>query len=498
MTPKTLISSIAAIALGMVVGAAQAAATNGLELGQTLAGDRCQLFEASEIHCGDANELAGSLRNSQFDATLPDDPTQRHAFILRIAKSLPGGISTTENVTCDSGKWLSAQGNSVLLFCTQGSNNWPRLILVSATDHSLRVAEGLPVMLPILVAALAVGGHHLDAAEVATASAFVHERYSADVLKVHSSDFAKYKKLVESARLYGGSDNYAGAEDDYRQALELQTRVFGADSLSVAQTVAELALQVSNQGRFDEAAALFRRASPAIEASSSVMVRARLASYLALDAANRRNFADALKYAREATDLRRAEVDAAKAAAINPDATNADLTAPIALEGELAHGLRIEAEMALRLGDNGTAQASAEEALWIITEEPGLPLWWRPEMISLMGEVNAAQGRVVVAERDFTDALHMDQKLFGDSAPTARAELRLGEFYTDQQIYPSAISAFRSAFAILAKDRIARAQIVSDQVVPFLVAASALERQDPAQSAALDADMFRAVQFVDR
>ena len=282
----------------------------------------------------------------------------------------------------------------------------------------------------------------------------------------------------------------------YRQTLEIETRVFGADSLSVAQTVAELALQVSNQGRFDEAAALFRRASPVIEASSSAMVRARLASYLALDAANRRNFAEALKYAHEATAFRRAEVDAAKAASISPDATSADLTAPVALEGELAHGLRIEAEMALRLGDNGTAQAAAEEALWIITEEPGLPLWWRPEMISLMGEVNAAQGRVVVAERDFTDALHMDQKLFGDTAPTARAQLRLGEFYADQEVYPSAVSAFRSAFAILAKDPIARSEIVSDQIIPFLVAATALEQQDPAQRAALDADMFRAVQFV--
>src|SRR4029077_5418048 len=157
--------------------------------------------------------------------------------------------------------------------------------------------------------------------------------------------------------------------------------------------------------------------------------------YQALDAANRRNYAEALKYAREATDIRRAEVDAAKAASISPDATSADLTAPVALEGELAHGLRIEAQMALRLGDNGTAQAAAEEALWIITEEPGLPLWWKPEMVGLMGEVNAAQGRVIVAERDFLDALALDQKLFGDTAPTVRAQLRVGRFYADQQTY---------------------------------------------------------------
>ncbi len=113
-----------------------------------------------------------------------------------------------------------------------------------------------------------------------------------------------------------------------------------------------------------------------------------------------------------------------------------------------------------------------------------------------MGEVNAAQGRVVVAERDFGDALALDQKLFGDTAPTARAQLRLGRFYAEQQLWPASVAAYRDAFAILGKDPVARSQIVSDQIVPFLAAASALGAQDGGQRAALDADMFRAAQLV--
>ncbi|MEJ0027111.1 MAG: CHAT domain-containing tetratricopeptide repeat protein [Rhizomicrobium sp.] len=303
------------------------------------------------------------------------------------------------------------------------------------------------------------------------------------------------KAYVESARLYSGADNYAGAEDAYRHILDIQTKQFGADSVAVGETLAELALQVSNQGRFDEAAALFRRAAPIVEGAASASARARFASYQALDAANQRKYDDALKYARAATALRRGEVDAARAAAVAA-ANGGEYVAPVAVEGELAHSLRIEAEMALRLGDNASGQAAAEEALWIITEEPGLPLWWRPEMISLMGEVNAVQGRVVVAERDFTDALGMDKKLFGDTAPTARAQLRLGRFYAEQQLYPASVASFRAAFAILAKDPTARSQIVSDQIVPFLAAASALGAQDASQKAALDADMFRAAQLV--
>ena len=494
VTAKTLTSLLGAAALAVVAGAAAYAASNGVPLGQTLSGESCQLSGAMDILCGGDDAAAGSLHVTQFGAALPADPTARRAAIVTAAKGLTGGLSSSEDVSCGAGQWLAQGNNSVLYFCTLRSNNWPRVILISGAGNTLITAEGLPDMLPVLEAAVAKSGYALSAAETQAAQSLLQAKYAADSLKLHSDDFAAYKKLVEAARLYGGSDNFAGAEDAYRQALEIETRVFGADSVAVGETVAELALQVSNQGRFDEAAALFRRAAPIIEASSSATARARLASYQALDAANQRNFSDALKYAREATELRRAEVDAAKAA--TGDSTGAELTAPVTLEGELAHGLRIEAEMALRLGDTGTAQAAAEEALWIITEEPGLPIWWRPEMISLMGEVNAAQGRVVVAERDFTDALNMDQKLFGDTAPTARAMMRLGQFYSGQQVYGAAITSYRSAFAILSKDPVARSQIVSDQIIPFLVAASAQEQQDPTQRAALDADMFRAAQLV--
>jgi CHAT domain-containing protein len=494
MIAKPVTTLFGAAALAVLAGAPALSAGTTVPLGQTLSGESCQLSGATDIVCSDADTAAGSLHATPLAPALPADPSERQAALLTAARGLTGGLSASEDVACDSGTSLTQGSNSVLFFCTLRSNNWPRIILISASGNTLVTAEGLPDMLPVLEAATVKSGSALSAAEIRAAEGLVQAKYAADSLKLRSSDFAAYKKLVESARLYGGADNYAGAEDAYRRALDIETRVFGPDSLAVGETVAELALQVSNQGRFDEAAALFRRASPIVEASSSATARARLASYQGLDAANQRNFSDALKYAREATALRRAEVDAAKVPA--GDANGTELTAPATLEGELAHGLRLEAEMALRLGDSGTAQAAAEEALWIITEEPGLPIWWRPEMMSLMGEVNAAQGRVVAAERDFTDALNMNQKLFGSTAPTARAQLRLGQFYSDQQVYPAAVATYRDAFGILAKDPVARSQIESDQIIPFLVAATAVELQDSAQRSALDADMFRAIQLV--
>jgi len=498
VTVKHLSLTLSALAL-CAGAAAFAAGTGAASLGSSLSGERCSL-SGGDILCGDADAASGSLRVSQLSVALPAESAARRAAILAGAKALPGGLATVQDITCDPAQWIGAGGNEAALYlCTLRSNNWPRVILVSASGTTLVAAEGLPGMLPVLEAATqSAGGRAASPGEVDAATALVTAKYSAAALRLGANDFSSYKHYVESARLYGGADNYAGAEDAYRHALDIETKLFGADSLAVGETLAELALQVSNQGRFDEAAALFLRASPIIEGSASSSARARLASYQALNAANQRNFADALTFAKAATAMRRAEVEAAKAASASlaADGNDGELTAPVTLEGELAHSLRIEAEMALRLGDTASAQAAAEEALWIITEEPGLPIWWKPEMISLMGEVNAAQGRVVIAERDFGDALAVDKKLFGDTAPTARAELRLGRFYSEQQLWPAAVAAYRDAFAILAKDPVARSQIVSDQIVPFLAAASALGAEDPSQRAALDADMFRAAQLV--
>ena len=458
-------------------------------LGQNLAGESCHadavaaLGATANIMCGDAPDSVGELRVVPLAQGLAQGG---HATIAALAA--PHG----EEMTCGDPQWTSA--DSALMVCTLQSNGWPRIVVAAVAGDRLYRAQGLPSTLPVLEAAIAqASGANTAEADTKAALVALQAKLPPQVLKASTADFSSYAQFIEAGRLDGGADNYAGAEAAYRHALEIETRLFGADSVVVGETLAELALQVSNQGRFDEAAGLFRRASPIIQGSSSDSARARLASYMALDAANRRDFANALKYAQTATAARRAEIAAASEQIAA--ATNAQSGPPVpANEGELAHSLRIEAEMALRLGDLATAQAAADEALWIVSEEPGLPLWWRADIVSLMGEINAQQNRAVAAERDFRDAADLNRKLFGDRAPTARAELTLGRFYANEQVYPPALEAYRAAFAILAKDPVARAEIVPDQIMPFFAAASA--SSDAASKAALDAEMFHASQFV--
>ncbi len=486
----------------VLCGIANAAQPNlsGPQLGQSLGGEACHADgvlsagRSVEIFCGGNALSVGNLQVFTLNAALPADAVARRAAILARAKTIAGALSIGEQLSCDAGQFLSdAGGSDVLFLCAMQINSWPRIVIVAGSDRTVYQAEGLPSMLPVLEAAVsAASGRQGVPAEIAAGQRLLAAKLPANVLMSGTANAASYAQFVDMARVYSSGNDFAAAETALRSALDIDTQLFGPDSAPVGLALMELALQVSNQGRFDEADGLFRRAAPIIQASTSADARARLNSYLALDAANQRDFAKALAFARQATADRRAEVEAANGTG---GAIAGFSGLPTISSGELAHSLRIEAEMALQLGDVAGAQAAAEEALWIISLEPGLPLWWRADVLSLVAQVNERQGRVVEAERNFLDAIRLKEKLFGDSAPVVLSELRIGRFYTDQQLYPAALDHFRAAIAILEKNPVARSRVVPDQLVPFIVAVASMPA-NPQQRATLDAEIFRATQLV--
>jgi CHAT domain-containing protein len=474
--------TIAAVILPLAAGAAISSA-KAVELGKNLASESCQSAgalapdQSIAITCGDTTDVIGHATY----VPAPQDQAARRATLTQLVQS------QSDDLDCADPQWVGAA--AALEICTLKSNGWPRIVLGIDAGQRLYRTDGPPSALPVLETVVTDDLHApLSAGDVNGLLAALQAKVPAGVIHAMSSDFARYSQFIEAARLAGASNSYASAESNYRLALAIEEPLFGENSIVVGQTLAELALQVSNQTRFDEAAALFRRATPIIEASSDNNARARLDSYLALDAANRQHYGDALEFARQATAARRAELAAATR---NEPQDDDHAAAPPVNQGELSHALRIEAEMALRVGDLASAKAAAEEALWIISDEPGLPLWWRADTIALEGEINEHLGRVVAAEHDLRDARDLDAKLFGDAAPTAFADLRLGAFYARQQVYPASLDAFRAAFAIVARDPLARAEVVPDDVVQFATAELAA-----GDLATRDAEIFRASQLV--
>ncbi|HEY0266244.1 MAG TPA: CHAT domain-containing protein, partial [Rhizomicrobium sp.] len=478
-----------ALALALL-SAVPAAAAPG-DLGANLAGETCRLGGDGglEILCGKSGISSGSVHRIGLGAPAPGAESARRNAVGAAIRGLPGN-DTASGLRCDAGKSIDAA--TLLFSCSAGAGATPHIVLASVTPTALFLADGLPGMIDVLAQAIAVrSGASVPGA--AAASAAVKATFSARELNASTGDYSGYLQLMAAGSRAGSRGNYPAAEQAYRAALDIETPLFGADSGAVGATLLELALQVSNQQRFDEAAALFRRATPIIEAAPSPEIRARLASYRGLDAANQRHYEEALVFARRDTAARQAAVDAVRNGGLDLNG-NPPVVSTL-LDGELAHALRVQAALELRLNNIAGAQASAERALYIITAHPDLPLAWRADIVSLMGDINARQARVTQAERNFLDTLAMDKKLFGDTGPTITTQLRLGRFYAEEQLYPAAIAAYREAFALLAKDPLARSQVAVDQIAPFLAAANAsLTGPDRAR---LESEMFAASQIAD-
>jgi len=475
--------------LAAAFGLTIASAAHAADLGKNLAGESCKssgtlaVGDSLKISCGSTSGTSGEVTAVQLKLGASADAAEHK----RAAESLLTLPAVDAN--CGDPHWF---GHIVMRICTLKSSGWPRVLIGMESGSEFYRAQGIPSSLPALQNAIATQGHvAVAAADSGAALQAMRSQLSNGAAQASGSDYAGYKKSIEAARLAAAADNYASAEASYRDALTVEQQLFGPNSIVVGQTLTELALQVSNQGRFSEAGALFHRAGPIIEASSDDSARARFDSYSALDAANQRHYDDALKFARQATAARRAEIAAATKQNSASDPSGASIAA--ISQGELAHDLRVEAAMALRVGDLASARAAAEESLWIVSEEPGLPLWWRSDTVALMGQINERQGRVVTAEHDLRDARDLDTQVFGNTAPTALSNLRLAEFYTRQQLYGPALDAFRIAFAIAAKDSVTRAQIYPDDIVQFI--AADMGNGSSADQAARDAEIFRTSQF---
>lgn len=503
------------LALGLMLGSATMAAAAEPVALTDLQGAGCRLEQRDDlaaaaglpaplaIRCGSAERNDGAVTALAMPLVLPADPSARRALLEKTAGVSAAGGDAAARMTCHPGTWLdTADGLDVLLKpCTLREGNWPQLVVLAAMGDLLVEGEGLPVLLPVIEAAMAdVAEYHPPDGKPAfggreRATDLLAAVYGTQVPLVGTDSHRRYAQLLETARLQDSRRNYATAEDAYRQALIIQEQAFGGSAPGVGTTLMSLALEVSNQGRFEEAAALLHRADPIVARSPNHADQARFFTYSAYDAANAGHFADALRFARAASSIWR---DLAGTDSPSVEALSRDGDAGSAIRGELGHSLNLEAGMALRTGDLAGAEGIAREALGIIGEVGGLPPWWKAEVLVTSGEIFAREGRLDKAEESFRGALIIQQRVFGDTAPTAVTLMLLGKVYAGENLDDEALRAYGFALGILARDEYARTGIGFDQIAPLLTAAVRTAGHHPDQRAGLETVMFRALQMVGR
>lgn len=473
-------SLVAALLSALIAAPAGAASAPDNLMGETCARSTPDDIEAEPglpgeelLTCG--NRTAGRLRVMRAGKMAYPDVREYKAALMQSLRLARVQGEVMGPLICQAPRWIEDEGGhrggAILLAvpCKQKNGGWPHLVLARLKDGVLLVADGAPANLPGLRALL--GAPPVDDSRSAQ-SLVLRQVFGGSVPLATADDLSRFRERVNQARVANQKGLHGEAEHLLRDALDMQTRMLGEHDVSVGDTLLDLALLVSNQGRHEEAERLFNRASALIDTSARREDRARQALYRGFDAANRGQFGEALKYAQAAANTWRELVQSG--ATSLEGLTDGDPMSRNLERGELAFALNLVAQMAVRDQQPVLAQAAAAEALQILTTTDGLPPAWRADTLAALGEISIAQGRLSAAETYLNNAIAIRRSLFGDSPPVIRALATLGRAYQQEGMHTSAIVTFREVLKLA--DRLgagAREILDEDDLIPFVESAHA-------------------------
>jgi CHAT domain-containing protein len=216
--------------------------------------------------------------------------------------------------------------------------------------------------------------------------------------------------------------------------------------------------------------------------------------YQGFDAANHGDYEAALKIARSATGVWRTLASGnEEQSLLRGDA----LTNNSAELAQLALALDFEAKMALRNEDLVSAHALASESLLKLNQVPSAPPAWKSDVMTTLGEISIAQGRLSAAETYFNAALTIRKQVFGEGVATIPVLAALGKAYQAEGMNDSAIITYRSIFKIARTLPQSTEVISNEQLVPFANALVAYAATLPDNTAkqGLYAEAFDAFQL---
>jgi len=123
---------------------------------------------------------------------------------------------------------------------------------------------------------------------------------------------ANYELLLRRAYEYNTIWSFDTAERDFEELLRAHGRLEPDDTAGEAEIFADIALNMSNARRFDEASDAFAKASSLLQLPKDALLASKILNYRALDQLNRRDNAGALASALQANQARADIVRAAQ------------------------------------------------------------------------------------------------------------------------------------------------------------------------------------------
>ncbi|MDG5494865.1 CHAT domain-containing tetratricopeptide repeat protein [Niveispirillum sp. BGYR6] len=475
-------------------GPAASSSSAGVPAGTDAGGRQCRATAlpplaggtlAWDIACGEEGEAGGQLWSRPAAA-----PPVGRDDLRRLSDRSDWASQLALKASCQEPQWLPTPlGEAMVQHCQLREGGWPHLSLVLALEGRLYQADGIPAMADPFLAAIAMAAGKPAPAPVLTAALGLGER------SFGKGEVTRFDGDRRQGRLANSLENFAAAEASYRRALAMQTRILGPDAPGLGDTLMALALEVSNQGRYEEADGLFDRAEALIQRSFDPALRARLLAYRGYHALAAGRPETALVLAKAASAARRQRV--AELEGDDPTGLNRAVLGNLTVaRAELIHSLVLEAAIGIRLRQAPLAEAASAEARRIFDRTPGLPSWWQPRLLAQQGMADAMAGRTREGLEKLEAATAASRALFGEGWPVASLLLERGRVAAEAGLNEPALVSFEAAFTIIRSADQPPAQLPLDRIAPYLRAALAVAKAKPTEAPALHAAMFQAVQLV--
>jgi CHAT domain-containing protein len=500
MTGRYLLG-LAALVLAGCAGGGDFTTGEPRDAGTNLVGESCTVTRKAaggsetryEIHCGTWTQASARLVATTGDG----------------AAAVAGGPwrdDLNSRMRCADPQPASFAGDlpGVLMDCRLINGGFPTMALAISSGDQLFLADGIPAALPVVEqAVLAALGRATLGGETAESRAIAMVRAATGRPLTGANTIDSYYTAMAGAQYKDTVQDFAASEEAYRRALLAQAEAIGNDDPSAADPLMHVALELSNQGRYDEAAPLFDEAQRLAAESINPGDMPRLLSYRAIDAANQGKLDIALGFAEKATAERRrlAEREAGlpPGAALGSAAVEAnDLIAyggvsAAVLAVDVAQSLHTQAALYLRQGDLDAAARAADEAIAIARNNRTAPPWWLPQFLETRATVARAQGNAGSAVTLQGEAVRIWVNILPQSVPEGLARLGLGRSLYANGDAPAAISTYRQGFAVL---KARNAEIRPRELVGFLDVAQAVAAAEPDKREALSVEMFEAMQLM--
>ena len=416
--------------------------------------------------------------------------------------------------------------------CRSGTLSTPYVAYVARRGRFTDVAEGFAQTADVLETGLKVTAGVLPppaAAESQSsqAAAAIVAAFGGEMAGMSSAQKAAGADpdlLIARGYVQNSEWRFDAAETDFRTLAAAQSQsVPPADR---ARALLNLALNVSDSGRFEEAGLLFDSAEPMIAASGDQGLKAEALNYRAYHLRNQRLFAEAASMAERALAAR-AQARLSETFAVGParggpaaaDGRTIDSALADALNVRLANGgvlgaatlgprtrldlqdaeaFEIEGSAKLALNDTAGAQAALDQArarLQLAENQGAEVSGLRARAEADMGDLNLKSGRAEAAVERYEFALTLLRARHAGSPPEGGLLLDLGRARIAAGRAEAALDAYGQAFVVF---RSARGSLgaSADAAEPYFDLLINLSRAQPARAGDFAARFFAGAEAV--